>query len=68
MPVPAHVGHWLAELMYVAPVLAVVAWISIRSLLDRRQERREAAAREAADRAQRPGAPCDGAASRSAAP
>lgn len=34
---PAHAGHWLAELMYVAPVLAVVIWIGVRALLDRRR-------------------------------
>jgi hypothetical protein len=39
----AHAGHWLAELMYVAPVVVIVGWIGVRSLLDRRQERREAA-------------------------
>ncbi len=32
----AHVGHWAADLLYVLPVLVVVAWISIRALLDRR--------------------------------
>ena len=36
-PVPAHVGHWLAELLYVMPVLVIVVWISIRALLDRRR-------------------------------
>jgi hypothetical protein len=39
--VPAHAGHWLAQLMYVAPVLAIVGWISIRALLDRRAAKRE---------------------------
>jgi hypothetical protein len=34
--VPAHAGHWLAELMYVMPVLAIVVWISIRAIIDRR--------------------------------
>jgi hypothetical protein len=34
----AHVGHWLAELMYVAPVVVIVGWLSIRALLDRRRE------------------------------
>lgn len=37
----AHPGHWLAELMYVAPVVVIVGWIGVRSLLDRREERRE---------------------------
>jgi hypothetical protein len=42
--VPAHAGHWLAELMYVAPVVAIVGWIGVRSILDRRAEAREEAA------------------------
>ena len=32
----AHVGHWLVETLYVAPVLVVVVWISVRAILDRR--------------------------------
>ncbi len=32
----AHVGHWLADVFYVLPVLVVVGWISIRALLDKR--------------------------------
>jgi hypothetical protein len=36
-PITAHVGHWLAELLYVMPVLVIVVWISIRALLDRRR-------------------------------
>ena len=39
----AHAGHWLAEFMYVMPVLAIVVWISIKSVLDRRRDEREAA-------------------------
>ena len=38
MVVPlAHAGHWLPELIYVVPVLAVVGWIGFRSLMDRRR-------------------------------
>jgi hypothetical protein len=33
----AHPGHWLAELMYVAPVLAIVIWIGVKSIMDRRR-------------------------------
>ena len=33
----AHAGHWLVELMYVFPVLAIVVWISVRAILDRRR-------------------------------
>ncbi len=39
----AHPGHWLAELLYVAPVLIIGGWIGIRSLLDKREERRTGA-------------------------
>jgi hypothetical protein len=37
----AHAGHWLAETLYVAPVIVVVTWISVKALLDRRREGRE---------------------------
>ena len=37
----AHAGHWLAETLYVAPVVVVVGWISIKALLDRRREGRD---------------------------
>ncbi len=37
----AHAGHWLAEVAYVAPVLIIVGWISVRAILDRRREDRE---------------------------
>ena len=36
----AHAGHWLVDLLYVAPVLAVVAWIGGKALLDRRRDPR----------------------------
>jgi hypothetical protein len=39
----AHVGHWLADLLYVMPVLAIVVWISIRAILDRRAAKRDGA-------------------------
>ena len=39
----AHAGHWLVEALYVLPVVAVVTWISIKSVLDRRRDAREAA-------------------------
>ena len=40
-PVLAHAGHWLVELMYVLPVLAIVVWISIRAIIDRRRDEAE---------------------------
>ena len=44
-PVLAHVGHWYAELLYVAPVAAVGLWFAVANLRDRRR-----AARASADR------------------
>lgn len=34
----AHGGHWLVNLVYVAPVMLVVGWISVQALLDRRRD------------------------------
>ena len=39
--VVAHAGHWLAQLLYVLPVVVVVGWISIRAIIDRRRARAE---------------------------
>jgi hypothetical protein len=33
----AHAGHWLAQLLYFAPVLAVGGWIALQSLRDKRR-------------------------------
>jgi hypothetical protein len=46
----AHVGHWAAELLYVAPVIAVVTWITGRALLEQRRARRAASAGPPPDR------------------
>ena len=35
----AHATHLLVDLIYIAPVLLVVAWIGLNSLKDRRRER-----------------------------
>ncbi len=44
MTVPvAHAGHWLVETLYIAPVVVIVTWISIKALLDRRREKRQPA-------------------------
>ena len=37
IPVLAHTGHWLAELLYVAPVIVIVTWISVKAIIDRRR-------------------------------
>jgi membrane protein implicated in regulation of membrane protease activity len=39
--VMAHLGHWYVQLAFVAPVIAVVAWLAILGWRDRRDERRE---------------------------
>lgn len=36
----AHVGHWYAELVYVAPVVLVVGWLKLTSVREKRRERR----------------------------
>ena len=35
--VVAHVGHWYAELLYVLPVVLVVAWLAASARLERRR-------------------------------
>ena len=37
----AHAGHWLLNLLYVAPVLVFVVVLSVISFRDRRRMRRE---------------------------
>jgi hypothetical protein len=37
----AHAGHWLAQLLYILPVVVVVGYISVKTLLDRRRLRAE---------------------------
>ena len=48
MIVLAHAGHWLAETLYILPVIVVVTWISIKSLIDKRARAREERGREPA--------------------
>ena len=33
----AHAGHWLADLVVLAPVLGVAVWLIIVSVLDKRR-------------------------------
>lgn len=40
MVVLAHGGHWLVNVMYVAPVIVVVGWIAAQALRDRRRASR----------------------------
>ena len=30
-------GHWLIDFAYLAPVIVIVVWISVKALLDRRR-------------------------------
>lgn len=43
MLVLAHIGHWYGELLYVAPVVLVVAWLGLGNLRERRRLRRDGA-------------------------
>lgn len=36
----AHAGHWLAGLLYLAPVLILGAWLGTANLRERRRQRR----------------------------
>jgi ABC-type proline/glycine betaine transport system permease subunit len=39
----AHAGHWLVNVLYIVPLLVVVAMLGISSVRDRRAEAAEAA-------------------------
>ena len=41
MTVLAHAGHWAVSLLYVAPVVIVVGWLSLQSWRDNRRRDRE---------------------------
>jgi len=43
-PLLAHVGHWIVNLLYLVPLVIVVAMLGISSLRDRRAATAEAAA------------------------
>jgi hypothetical protein len=38
----AHAGHWIATIIELTPLIAVVTWLVIVTTRDRRKERREA--------------------------
>ena len=40
-PVLAHAGHWAVSLLYVAPVVIVVGWLSLSSWRDGRRRKDE---------------------------
>lgn len=40
----AHAGHWLVNVLYLVPLLVVIAMLAISSLRDRRAEVAESAA------------------------
>ena len=44
MIVLAHAGHWLVNLVYAAPVIALGGWIAVVSWKDRRARRSRDAA------------------------
>jgi hypothetical protein len=35
----AHVGHWTTSLLYLAPVVVVVAWLALQGWRQRRRDR-----------------------------
>jgi hypothetical protein len=37
-PITAHAGHWIANLLYLAPVIIVVVALGWQSLKDRRRD------------------------------
>jgi hypothetical protein len=37
----AHFGHWWTSLLYLAPVVIVVGWLSFQQWRDNRRERRD---------------------------
>ncbi len=49
MMVLAHAGHWLAGLAYAAPVLALVAWLGVAKVKERRRIDEDGAAADAPD-------------------
>lgn len=36
----AHIGHWYAEILYVAPVVVVAGWLAVSSRLEKRRAAR----------------------------
>ena len=36
----AHAGHWIVDALYTLPVVVIVVWISVRTVIDRRREER----------------------------
>jgi hypothetical protein len=45
----AHAGHWITGVLYLVPLLVVVAMLAISSVRDRRAEAAEAAAEPPVD-------------------
>lgn len=37
----AHIGHWYAEILYVAPAVVMVAWLTVSGKLEKQRARRE---------------------------
>jgi hypothetical protein len=42
-PPIAHAGHWIANLLYLVPLLVVIAMLAVTSMRDRRAEAAEGA-------------------------
>lgn len=39
MIVFAHAGHWIVSVIYAAPAIGILAWVTITTLRDRRRQR-----------------------------
>lgn len=39
-PPLAHVGHWWTSILYIAPVVLVVAWLAVQSWRAKRRDQR----------------------------
>jgi hypothetical protein len=57
-PPLAHAGHWAASLLYLAPILIVIALVAVQSVRDRRRGTQPAADADA-DWPARPGDPLE---------
>ena len=58
MDVPAifaHAGHWLADLLFVAPVFLIVGWVLIANLREKRRQGKSARGERSQNRPKRTG-------------
>jgi hypothetical protein len=51
----AHAGHWLADLLFMAPVFLIVGWVLIANLRERRRAEKSARGERSQNRPKRTG-------------